>query len=206
MWNAACGLLFHENRSVVEGLKGRELAEGHVMSVGAVEGLKGRELVECHVIMSSVASAIPTSNHNTNECGLSVLWHDCSCSQQSSPKISNDFAKYMQWSFPYLDLGQEKLHAQETNLCRVASASVSAEIWCLMSSNHECTFLQMCVLIENEHHRSKIHYNCHQTNSKAKQGRDVCECEIYKRRAGHCLLATTAHDDELCASSPDPLS
>jgi hypothetical protein len=43
------------------------------MSVGAVEGLKGRELVECHVIMSSVASAIPTSNHNKNECGLSVL-------------------------------------------------------------------------------------------------------------------------------------
>ncbi|CAM6010485.1 unnamed protein product [Sphagnum balticum] len=55
------------------GPKGRELAEGHVMSVGAVEGLKGRELVECHVIMSSVASAIPTSNHKKNECGLSVL-------------------------------------------------------------------------------------------------------------------------------------
>jgi len=45
MWNAACGLLFHENRSVVEGLKGRELAEGHVMSVGAVEGLKGESLL-----------------------------------------------------------------------------------------------------------------------------------------------------------------
>jgi hypothetical protein len=26
--------------------------------------------------MSSVASAIPTSNHKKNECGLSVLWHD----------------------------------------------------------------------------------------------------------------------------------
>jgi hypothetical protein len=57
----------------VEGLKGREVAEGHAMSVGAVEGLKGREIVECHVIMSSVDSAIPTSNHNKNECGLSVL-------------------------------------------------------------------------------------------------------------------------------------
>jgi hypothetical protein len=71
--NVECGLLFRENRSVVEGLNERELAEGHVMSVGAVEGLKGRELVECHVIMSSVASAIPTSNHKKNECGLSVL-------------------------------------------------------------------------------------------------------------------------------------
>jgi hypothetical protein len=101
----------------------------------------------------------------------------------------------MQWSFPYLDLGQEKLHAQEINLCRVESASVSAEIWCLMSSNHEHTFLQMCT----DRKRAS------QKNSKAKQGRDVCECEIYKRRADHCLLATTVYDDELCASSPDPL-
>jgi hypothetical protein len=104
--------------------------------------------------MSSVASAIPTSNHNKNECGLSVLWHDCSCSQQSSPKISNDLPSICSGVF-HTWIWVKKNSMLKKPTCAGLQVPLYQQkygVWCQATmSVHFCKR----VLIENEHHSSE---------------------------------------------------